>query len=66
MAEDQAVRAVDEVHGKLGSVVPKALLHRILEIEQKYAFDTEPVKALREIEQAVDAMLRAGDVTCGS
>ncbi len=62
MAEDQAVMAVDEIYKQLSSEVPRSLLHRILEIEQKYAFDSEPVKALREIEQAVDAVLRAGDV----
>ena len=62
MAEDQAVMAVDEIYKQLGSDVPRSLLHKILKIEQKYAFDAEPVKALREIEQAVDAVLRSGDV----
>ena len=62
MAEDQAVMAVDEIYKQLGSDVPRSLLHKILKIEQKYAFDAEPVKALRKIEQAVDAVLRSGDV----
>jgi uncharacterized membrane protein (DUF2068 family) len=58
MSEDQAVKAVDEIHLALGSNVPKVLLHRILDIERKYAFDTDQVKAVREIEQAVDAILQ--------
>lgn len=59
MAElDQAMMAIEEVHIEIGSDLPKSLFRAILEIEQRYVFDAEPEKGLRELEQTIDAFLR--------
>lgn len=61
MAElDQAMLAIEEVHGEIGSDLPKSLFREILEVEKRYVYDAEPEKGVREIEQIIDAYLREG------
>lgn len=61
MNSDHALEALEATKEQLGSNVPRELLRRILQIEQRYAFDHDQASsALREIEQLVDASLAAG------
>jgi hypothetical protein len=61
MTDDFALDALESTKEQLGIEIPTPLLKRILEIEQRYAFDRdETSSALKEIESAVDEVLREG------
>lgn len=64
MNEDHALEALESTKEQLGVHIPTPLLGQILEVEKRYAFDRDqgPL-ALKEIEQLIDATLRAGDQT---
>lgn len=61
MADDHALDALEAAKEMAGVNIPPNLLAKILEVEKKYAFDTEAeTSALRELEAIIDAAVRDG------